>query len=53
MRVKGPNGLVLEIPDAVAETLVNSPSGDYVEVRDEPAPVKAPTKKAATKPPQK
>lgn len=49
MRVKGPNGLVLEIPDAVALGLVNSPSGDHVEVKDEPKP----DKKAAPKPSKK
>lgn len=50
MRVKGPNGLVLTVPDGVAGSLVNSPSGDYVEVKDEP---KASTKKAASKPSKK
>ena len=50
MRVKGPNGVVLTLPDGVAESLVNSPSGDYVEVKDEP---RAPAKKAAPKPSQK
>lgn len=46
MRVKGPNGLVLDLPDGVATDLVNSPSGDYSEVKDDPKPAK----KAAAKP---
>jgi hypothetical protein len=49
MRVKGPNGLVLNIPDEIARSLVNSPSGDHVEVKDEPKPVK----KTAPKPSKK
>lgn len=49
MRVKGPNGLVLEVPDHIAESLVNSPSGDHVEVKDEPKPAK----KSAAKPSEK
>lgn len=52
-RVKGPNGLVLTIPDGIAADLVRSPSGDYsyVEAKDEPK--KAPAKKAAPKPSDK
>lgn len=46
IRVKGPNGLVLGLPDHIAEGLLASPSGDYVRVVDEP---KA-SKKAAVKP---
>lgn len=49
MRVKGPNGLVLDLPDHVGEGLVNSPSGDHVEVKGEPKPKKA----AAKSPPKK
>ena len=48
MRVKGPNGLVLEVPDHIAESLVNSPSGDYVEAKDE-----TPAKKSAPAPSKK
>lgn len=49
MRVKGPNGLVLTVPDGTGTDLVNSPSGDYAEVKDEPKPAK----KAAPKPSEK
>lgn len=48
-RVKGPNGLVLTIPDGVAADLVGSPSGDYSYVEDE----KPKAKKAAGKPSSK
>lgn len=50
MRVKGPNGLVLTVPDGVGADLVNSPSGDYIEVKDESKPV---AKKTASKPSDK
>lgn len=46
-RVKGPNGLVLTMPDDVAAGLVNSPSGEYEYVRDEQK------KSTATKPSSK
>lgn len=45
VRVKGPNGLVLEFPDDVAAGLLVS--GDYSRVEDEP---KKPAKKAPAKP---
>lgn len=44
-RVKGPNGLVLDLPDGVAEDLVRGRSGDYAYVEDE-----KPAKKTASKP---
>lgn len=46
--VKGPNGLVLDLPDDIATDLVKSPSGDYVYVEDE-----KPAKKTAPKPSSK
>ena len=46
-RVKGPNGLVLTIPDGIAADLVQSPSGEYEYVKD------APKKSAASKPSSK
>ena len=46
-RVKGPNGLVLNIPDAVAKGLVDEGrTGSYEYVKDEP---KGETKKSAAK----
>lgn len=35
-RIKGPNGLVLTVPDMAAEDLVNGRTGDYEYVKDEP-----------------
>lgn len=50
-RVKGPNGLTLDIPDAIAKGLVvEGRTGDYEYVKDES---KAPAKKAAEKPSRK
>lgn len=46
-RVKGPNGLVLDFPEHLAEALLVN--GDYVEVKDEPKSEKAPAKKTAAK----
>lgn len=46
-RVKGPNGLVLTLPDDLAEALLRD--ADYVEVKDEPKSEKAPAKKTAAK----
>lgn len=46
-RVKGPNGLVLSLPDEIAEALLRDEG--HVEVKDEPKSEKAPAKKAAAK----
>lgn len=47
-RAKGPNGLVLTIPDGIAADLVGSPSGEYAYVEDE-----KPTAKKTAKPSSK
>jgi hypothetical protein len=48
-RIKGPNGLVLTVPDMTATDLVEGRSGQYVRVEDE----KPVAKKSAAKPSSK
>lgn len=49
MRVKGPNGLVFDLADDVAKGLLQSPTGEYVEVKDEPKPTKTAPKPSSKK----
>lgn len=44
--VKGPNGLVLDVPDLTATDLVNGRTGDYELVEEKPT--KATAKKSSS-----
>ena len=48
-RIKGPNGLALNVPDGVAKDLVNGRTDAYEYVKDEPKSESKSTAKPSSK----